>query len=111
MSETRNALLAWASSITTLFAAVDTRDVLTVISAVVLPVVFFTIGKTIDVLLQMYLFRVQASACADKPPWPQQTPASEFRVQASACADEPPRPRQTPASDRVEKSQPTQPKG
>ena len=57
MSDTRNALLAWASSITTLFAAVDTMNVLTVISAIVLPVLFFAIGKTVDVLLQIHLER------------------------------------------------------
>ena len=55
MSDTRNALLAWASSITSIFAAIDTRDVLTIISAVVLPVVFFAVGKTVDVIVQIYL--------------------------------------------------------
>ena len=57
MNDTRNALLAWVSSLTSLFAAIDTRDLLTIISAVVLPVVFFTVGKTVDVLVQLYLRR------------------------------------------------------
>ena len=55
MSETRNAFLAWASSLTPIFAAVETRDVITIISAIVLPVIFFTVGKTVDVLLQIHL--------------------------------------------------------
>jgi len=57
MNDTRNAMLAWVSSITSLFAAIDRRDVLTIISAVVLPVVFFTVGKTVDVIVQIYIGR------------------------------------------------------
>ncbi len=55
MSDTRNALLAWVSSTASLFAAIETRDVITIISAIVLPVVFFSVGKTVDVLVQLYL--------------------------------------------------------
>ena len=55
MSDTRNAFLAWASSLASLFSAVETRDVITIVSAIVLPVIFFTVGKTIDVLIQVYL--------------------------------------------------------
>lgn len=57
MSDTRNAFLAWASSATSLFAAFETRDIITVVSAIVLPVIFFTVGKTVDVMLQVYLKR------------------------------------------------------
>ena len=57
MNDTKNILLAWISSLTSIFAAVDTRELVTIISAIVLPVMFFTIGKTIDVLLQIYLKR------------------------------------------------------
>jgi len=54
MSETRNAFLAWVSSTASLFAAIETRDLITIISAIVLPVIFFTVGKTIDILLQVH---------------------------------------------------------
>ena len=55
MSDTRNAFLAWASSLASFLTAVETRDLITIISAIVLPVVFFAVGKTVDVLVQVYL--------------------------------------------------------
>ena len=55
MNDTKNILLAWASSVTSVMTALETRDVITIISAIVLPVIFFTVGKTIDVLLQIHL--------------------------------------------------------
>ncbi|MEQ1921014.1 MAG: hypothetical protein ABL952_00765 [Pyrinomonadaceae bacterium] len=55
MNDTKNIFLAWASSITSVMAALETRDVITIVSAIVLPVIFFTVGKTIDVLLQIHL--------------------------------------------------------
>ncbi len=55
MNDTKNILLAWASSATTVFAAIETPAVITIVSAIVLPIVFFAAGKTIDVLLQIYL--------------------------------------------------------
>lgn len=54
MNDTKNALLAWISSTPTLVAVADP---VTIISAIVLPVVLFTLGKTVDVLLQIYLKR------------------------------------------------------
>ena len=57
MSDTRNAFLAWASSMPPVFGVLETRDVITIVSAIVLPVIFFTVGKTVDVLLQVYLKR------------------------------------------------------
>jgi len=55
MNDTKNIFLAWVSSITSLMAALETRDVITIVSAIVLPVIFFTVGKSIDVLLQIHL--------------------------------------------------------
>lgn len=55
MNDTKNILLAWLSSTTSIFAAIETRDALMIVSAIVLPIVFFTLGKTVDVLLQLYL--------------------------------------------------------
>lgn len=54
MNDTKNILLAWVSSVTSVFAAIESRTWITIISAIVLPIVFFAIGKTIDVLLQIY---------------------------------------------------------
>lgn len=57
MNDFKNILLAYAASASSLFAAIETRTLITIISAVVLPVLFFTIGKAIDVGLQIYLHR------------------------------------------------------
>lgn len=57
MNDAKNILLAWTSTVTTLFAAIETRTLMTVISVIVLPVIFFTLGKAIDVAVQIYLRR------------------------------------------------------
>jgi len=53
MHDIKNFWLAWVSSVSTLFA-LDGNGLITVISAIVLPVIFFTVGKTVDVCLQIY---------------------------------------------------------
>ena len=55
MNDIKNILLAWASSWTSVAAAIEFRTWITIVSAIVLPVVFFTIGKTVDVLVQVYI--------------------------------------------------------
>ena len=57
MSDYKNILLAWVSTASSVFAAVEMRTVMTIISAIVLPVIFFTIGKTVDVAVQVYFKR------------------------------------------------------
>lgn len=57
MSDYKNIFLAWASTASSIFAAVEMKTVMTIISAVVLPVIFFTIGKTVDVAVQVFLKR------------------------------------------------------
>ena len=57
MNDTKNILLAWISSVTSVFAAIEARTWITIISARVLPIVFFAVGKTIDVYLQIYFRR------------------------------------------------------
>lgn len=57
MNDTKNLLLAWISSTSTIFAAFDGGAWMAVVSAVVLPIIFFAVGKTIDVALQIYLKR------------------------------------------------------
>ncbi len=57
MNDTKNILLAWVSSLSSVFTALETRTWITIISAIVLPIVFFAAGKTVDVLLQIYFRR------------------------------------------------------
>jgi hypothetical protein len=57
MHDVKNIFLAWVSSITSVFAAIEARDLMTIFSAIVLPILFFTIGKTVDVCLQIYFRR------------------------------------------------------
>lgn len=57
MNDSKNILLAWISSASILFEAIETKTLITVISAIVLPILFFAIGKTVDVLVQIYLRR------------------------------------------------------
>ena len=57
MHDFKNILLAWISSASTIVAAIDGGNSLYIVSAIILPIVFFTLGKTIDVLLQIYLDR------------------------------------------------------
>jgi len=66
MSDYKNIFLAWVSTTSSVFAAVETKTVLTIISAVVLPVIFFTIGKTVDVALQVYLRRKEEGRRRDE---------------------------------------------
>lgn len=54
MYDLKNILIAWISSTTSVFAAIESRTVISIISAIVLPIVFFTVGKTVDVILQIY---------------------------------------------------------
>ena len=55
MNDIKNIFIAWISTSTSLFAAIELKTVLAILSAVVLPIVFFSIGKTVDVLVQIYL--------------------------------------------------------
>ncbi|MFL6469146.1 MAG: hypothetical protein ACJ72Z_14405 [Pyrinomonadaceae bacterium] len=57
MNDFKNFLIAYFSAAPSLFAMAETRLLITLISAIVLPILFFTVGKTIDVALQIYLDR------------------------------------------------------
>ncbi len=57
MHDLKNITLAWISSVTSVFAALETRNLITILSAIVLPIIFFTLGKTVDVCLQIYFNR------------------------------------------------------
>ena len=55
MHDIKNITLAWISSASSIAAAIDEKTLISIISAIILPVVFFTLGKTIDIALQVYL--------------------------------------------------------
>lgn len=55
MNDLKNFLLAYFSTVSSVFAAIETRTLITIVSAIVLPILFFAIGKTVDVLLQIHL--------------------------------------------------------
>jgi hypothetical protein len=76
MHDTKNFFIAYISSVFPLYAAAEHTDLIPIVSAIVLPAVFFMIGKSVDVLVQIYLHRraerVADSQPADsKPPWTQ----------------------------------------
>ena len=54
MSDTKNVILAWVSAGTTLLTNVS-DGLIPLVSAVVLPIIFFAVGKTIDVFVQLYI--------------------------------------------------------
>jgi len=54
MNDTKNILLAWISSLSSVLAALETGTWTTLFSAVVLPITFFVVGKAVDVALQLY---------------------------------------------------------
>ena len=54
MQDIKNFYLAWLSSLPVMFA-IESRTLITVISAIILPIIFFAIGKAADIALQIYL--------------------------------------------------------
>jgi hypothetical protein len=54
MQDIKNFYLAWVSSVP-IIAAIESRTLISIISAIVLPIAFFALGKTADILLQIYL--------------------------------------------------------
>jgi hypothetical protein len=57
MNDLKNLTIAFSASVSSLFAAIEMRTLITIISAIVLPIVFFAVGKAIDVALQIHLSR------------------------------------------------------
>ena len=53
MHDIKNFYLAWIASVPYL-TAIESHTLISLISAIVLPIVFFAIGKTADILLQIY---------------------------------------------------------
>jgi len=60
MNDIKNLFIAFSASASTLFAAFEsTATLISIISAVVLPVVFFAIGKAIDIAVQVHIERIR----------------------------------------------------
>lgn len=57
MQDVKNAFIAAASSISPIVAAIETGTIDATISALGLPVILFAAGKTLDIILQLYLAR------------------------------------------------------
>lgn len=49
----KNICLATLSSATSFFTVIETQTLITIISAIVLPIFFFCVGKAVDVLVQV----------------------------------------------------------
>jgi hypothetical protein len=58
MQDIKNFYLAWIASVPVM-TAIEPRTLISIISVIVLPIVFFTLGKTADILLQIYLHNRQ----------------------------------------------------
>lgn len=57
MNDIKNMLIAWGSASTSAITLVDAVTMKAFASVIMLPVVLFLIGKSIDVLLQFYFHR------------------------------------------------------
>ncbi|MEQ1604567.1 MAG: hypothetical protein ABL999_06835 [Pyrinomonadaceae bacterium] len=57
MNDTKNILLAWISSLPPIISTIEAGTLISIVSAIVLPITFFFLGKTIDVAVQIYLKR------------------------------------------------------
>ena len=53
MNDTKNICLAGFASTTSIFAAIETQTMITIVSAIVLPIIFFCVGKAVDVMVQI----------------------------------------------------------
>jgi len=58
MTDLKNMCLACFSSTTSIFAAIEMQTVITIVSAVILPILFFCIGKAVDVMVQVRLRQI-----------------------------------------------------
>lgn len=59
MQDGKNLALAGVSNIWAFAAAIEMQTWLTIVSAIVLPILFFSAGKTVDVLIQLRFKRIE----------------------------------------------------
>ena len=57
MNDIKNISIAWLSTVSSVCTAIESKTVITIISAVVLPIIFFAAGKAVDVCLQVHFRR------------------------------------------------------
>ncbi len=62
MNDLKNIVIAWLSAGSPVVAAVLSEPGLTILSALILPIVFFALGKTIDVFVQIHFRRAAQNA-------------------------------------------------
>jgi hypothetical protein len=55
MTDLKNICLAACASTTSIFTAIEAQTLITVISAIILPIFFFCVGKAVDVMVQVRL--------------------------------------------------------
>ena len=72
MHDLKNILLAWVSSASAVFTAIEGRNFFTILSAIVLPTLFFMLGKAVDVGVQFY-FRLREEQRGQFPETAKQT--------------------------------------
>ncbi|MEP6849998.1 MAG: hypothetical protein ABI999_14160 [Acidobacteriota bacterium] len=69
MHDLKNILLAWVSSVSAVFTAIEAGNFFTIVSAIVLPAVFFAVGKAVDVAVQFYFrLREERKRAEAQPP-------------------------------------------
>ena len=59
MHDLKNILLAWVSASPVVMTVTGERGFITVMSAIILPILFFTVGKAVDACLQIYFQKRQ----------------------------------------------------
>ena len=57
MHDLKNIALAYFSTLTCFAAAVETGALISIVSSIVLPIIFFTAGKIVDIVVRIYLAR------------------------------------------------------
>jgi hypothetical protein len=86
MHDFKNILLAWLSSTSAVLTAIEAKTFITIVSAIVLPTIFFALGKAVDVCLQIHLRRraneerhgaEEARKPNNLPPRPSATPPNQ----------------------------------
>lgn len=55
--DSNNFFLAALSSVPAMFAVTEAPSLLTIVSVIILPIIFFMVGKGIDIWLQVHLSR------------------------------------------------------
>lgn len=66
MNDLKNFFIASVSAVPTFAVAIATERLISIVSAIVLPVIFFAVGKSIDIAIQIYYRRRMFAALGEK---------------------------------------------